>query len=122
MGRKTSRRGADQTMAYHARELGAVLRRDLLSFIRKSFGAVSPGDEFMPNWHLDAIAWHLLQCLNGGINRLIITLPPRSLKSICASVACPAWALGHNPTLRFVCASYSIDLARKHALDCRAVM
>jgi predicted phage terminase large subunit-like protein len=109
-------------MADDARALDALLRRDFLSFIQKTFGTVSPGDEFVPNWHLEAIAWALLQCLNDGIKRLIITLPPRSLKSICASVAFPAFALGHDPTLRFICASYSTDLARKHALDCRAVM
>ena len=51
-----------------------------------------------------------------------MTLPPRNLKSICASVAFPAWALGHDPTLRIICASYSSELAAKHARDCRAVM
>src|ERR1017187_5309648 len=58
----------------------------------------------------------------GEINRLIITLPPRSLKSICASVAFPAFALGHDPSRRIICASYSEKLAGKHALDCRSVM
>ena len=53
------------------------------------------------------------------LRRLIITLPPRNLKSICASVAFPAFALGHDPTLRIVCASYAQDLAAKHARDCR---
>jgi predicted phage terminase large subunit-like protein len=60
--------------------------------------------------------------LAGDITRLIITLPPRSLKSICASVAFPAWALGHDPALRVICASYASELAAKHARDCRAVM
>ena len=56
------------------------------------------------------------------IKRLIITLPPRSLKSICASVAFPAWALGHDPTLKIICASYAQDLAGKHARDSRTLM
>ena len=38
------------------------------------------------------------------------------------SVAFPAWALGHDPSLRIIAASYSTELARRHALDCRAVM
>jgi hypothetical protein len=74
------------------------------------------------NWHIEAIAWRLQQCLTGDVNRLVITLPPRSLKSICASVAFPAWALGHDPSKRIICASYSEKLASKHALDSRAVM
>src|ERR1700746_3269935 len=49
-------------------------------------------------------------------------MPPRHLKSICASVAFPAWLLGHEPSKRIICASYSQDLARKHSLDCRTVM
>jgi predicted phage terminase large subunit-like protein len=49
-------------------------------------------------------------------------VPPRYLKSICASVAFPAWVLGQDPSRRIVCASYSENLAGKHAGDCRAIM
>jgi hypothetical protein len=49
-------------------------------------------------------------------------VPPRSLKSICVSVALPAYALGLDPTARIVCVSYSESLARKHANDSRALM
>lgn len=34
----------------------AVLRSDLSSFIQMSFGTVSPGNPYMHNWHIDAIA------------------------------------------------------------------
>jgi hypothetical protein len=34
---------------------------------------------------------------SGEVRRLIITLPPRTLKSLCASVGLPAWFLGHYP-------------------------
>ena len=37
--------------------------------------------------------------------------PPRSLKSICVSVAYVAWLLGHEPTRRVIVASYSGDFA-----------
>src|SRR4051812_35477809 len=51
-----------------------------------------------------------------------MTVPPRNLKSICTSVAFPAFLLGHDPTSRILCVSYSEALARKHSNDCRAVM
>ncbi len=102
--------------------IDAVLRTDLACFVRKAFGVVSPGVAFYPNWHIDAICWRLEQVLAGRVTRLIVTLPPRSLKSIAASVAFPAFALGHDPTRRIVCASYSNELAIKHANDSRAVM
>lgn len=109
-------------MITRQRALRAILRCDLTTFIHRAFLTVSPSQAYEHNWHIEALAHHLTQCLDGGIRRLVITLPPRSLKSICASVAFPAWALGRDPGLRFVCASYSQDLAAKHARDCRAVM
>ena len=102
--------------------LNAVLRNDLASLIAKVFATVDGSQPFLPNWHIDVIADHLERAARGEIKRLIINLPPRSLKSICASVAFPAWVLGHDPTARIICASYGDDLARKHARDCRAVM
>ena len=102
--------------------LNAVLRQDLYSFIEKTFNTVSPGDSFVPNFHIEAIAYHLERCMTGDIRRLIITLPPRSLKSICGSVSFPAYLLGRDPTAKIICASYSNDLSAKHARDCRAVM
>ena len=102
--------------------LSALLRRDLAAFTQRCFQTVVPGQEFLPNWHIEAIARHLELCRSGHIQRLIVTLPPRNLKSICASVAFPAFALGHDPSLRIVCVSYSQDLTAKHARDCRAVV
>ena len=64
------------------------------------------------NWHLDAVTYKLAQVAKGYIRRLIITLPPRSLKSLCASVALPAWFLGHYPWERVVVVSYSDFLSR----------
>jgi len=102
--------------------VAAALRQDLSSFIEKCFYTLCPGYLFLPNWHVDALAWHLQRCARGEIKRLLITVPPRSLKSISASVAYPAWLLGHDPTLRILCASYANELAAKHARDFRAIV
>jgi predicted phage terminase large subunit-like protein len=100
----------------------AALRKNLSCFIHRTFMTVSPGQRYLANWHIDALAWHLKQVAEGKCKRLIVTLPPRHLKSIAVSVAFPAWLLGHNPRQRIVCVSYSQDLADKHALDTRAVL
>jgi predicted phage terminase large subunit-like protein len=102
--------------------LDAVLRSDLAAFVRKAFGTVSPGDTYLANWHIRAICYELEKVMRGETKRLIITMPPRYLKSICASVAFPAWVLGHDPTQKIICVSYAQELAVKHANDCRAVM
>src|SRR5260370_32401951 len=104
------------------RYLDAKLRTDLGTFIHRTFQTVAPAQDYQRNWHIDAMAWRLQQCFTGEIKRLLITLPPRYLKSICASVAFPAWVLGCDPSKRIICASYSADLASKHARDCRAVI
>jgi predicted phage terminase large subunit-like protein len=102
--------------------LRAVLATDLMAFIEYTFGVVRPGAIFKPNWHLEAIAHKLSQVASGEVKRLIITVPPRHLKSICASVALPAWFLGQNPSERVVAVSYSDVLARMHANDFRRVV
>lgn len=107
---------------YSRRDLYAALRQDLPSFVLRTVQTVAPASDYQDNWHIQAMTWHLQQCLNGNIKRLIITVPPRNLKSICASVAFPAWVLGHDPTRRIICASYANELTAKHARDCRMVM
>lgn len=102
--------------------LRALLRNDLSAFIEKCFGTVSPGDEFLPNWHVEAITHELGLVLAGERSRLLITQPPRTLKSICVSVAFVAWAMGHDPRRRFICVSYSQDLAEALARQFRAVV
>ena len=103
-------------------EFDAVLRLDFQSFAQKSFVELNPGATWEHNWHIDAICHHLDQIRAGKITRLIINMPPRSLKSHIGSVAFPAYCLGQNPALKFICASYSQDLAAKHASDFRRVL
>jgi hypothetical protein len=109
-------------MRQDASLIAAVLRRDFYSFIQATFPLASPSGMFLPNWHIEAMAYALTRVLRGEIRRLIMTVPPRSLKSICASVAFPAFVLGHDPWRRIICTSYSEALARKHANDCRALI
>src|SRR6476659_7819700 len=119
--------GSDGRMGARAPHLpaslvAAIIGSDLYAFIRASFPIVSGGRQFLPNWHVEALAYELSEVMRGGTRRLIITVPPRSLKSICASVALPAFALGRDPSRRIICVSYSEGLARKHANYCRALM
>ena len=73
-------------MQFDRRLYEALLRSDFRAFLEKSFRTLSPGDQYVWNWHIDAIAWHLERVRRGEIKRLIINMPPRSLKSLTASV------------------------------------
>jgi hypothetical protein len=99
-----------------------LLRTDLYLFLQAAFPIVAAQGQFLCNWHVEAMTYALYRVLIGEIKRLIITVPPRTLKSICASVALPAFALGRDPTCKFICVSYAQGLAEKHANDCRALM
>jgi hypothetical protein len=103
------------------RQYQALLRQNLGAFAERCFYELSPSQTYLHSWHLDALAYHLEEVLAGRCRRLLITLPPRSLKSLFASVALPAFALGHDPTRKLVCVSYASDLAVAHANSFRAI-
>ena len=91
--------------------LSALLRTDLCYFVWKVFNTLLPGTTYLPNWHIDAICHELMRIHSGENQRLLINQPPRSLKSICVSIAYVAWQLGHDPTKRIIVVSYSNDFA-----------
>lgn len=110
-------------MTHHdLRILDTALRTDFLSFLRSCMLTLNPGAPFLPNWHHDAIAYQLEQVRSGKVNRLIINLPPRYLKSIMVSVALPAFLLGHDPRRKIFGISYGADLSSKHASDFRSIV
>ena len=101
------------------RELKAILRTNLNTFIGRAFMEVHPNTEFLES---RLVAAKLQACAEGKCKRLIITAPPRSLKSFCVSVAFPAWQLGRDPSTQFICASYGQGLAENLARDSRTIM
>ncbi len=103
------------------KQLAAFLRTDFYAFAQKCFHHLNPGARLSRNWHQEAICYQLERLVRGEVTRLIVNAPPRSLKSQIVSVALPAWVLGLQPTARFICASYSQDLANKHANDFRKI-
>jgi len=103
-------------------EYRLILREDFMSFAYRSFLELHPDTPFQSNLYQQLLASRLDACRRGQVKRLIICLPPRSMKSLLASVVLPAWILGHNPSAQIICASYGQGLADKHALDCRRLM
>jgi predicted phage terminase large subunit-like protein len=103
-------------------EYSYILRLDLATFNERAFYELNPQTKFMNSPHIELLVSKLEACRQGRTRRLIVNLPPRSLKSHAASVVLPAWMLGHDPTKQIICASYGQDLADKHARDCRTLM
>src|ERR1700749_3372766 len=103
-------------------EYDAILRSDFGFFAQRCFCELNPQTSLATNWHLEVIAAALTAVREGKIRRLIINLPPRHLKSLMASIAFPAWCLGHDPSAQILCVSYAQDLADKLSRDCRRIV
>lgn len=99
-----------------------ILRHDFMSFAERAFRDLNPETKFVPGAHIELMASRLEGCREGISTRLIVNLPPRSLKSHLVSVAFVAWYLGHYPDRKVICVSYSQDLSEKLARDTRNLM
>ena len=92
-----------------------VQRRCLYLFLVGAFDILCPGDRFARAGYLEAMCYALQRVADGKCTRIIISVAPRHLKSICASVLLPAFILGHDPTRKIMVVSYGGDLAKAHA-------
>lgn len=101
---------------------GSLARRSLSNFVKLAWPIIEPGTPLVWGWHLDAVCDHLQAVSAGHITRLIINIPPRSLKSTLVSVLWPAWEWLTHPETRWLTGSYGRDLALRDATRARKVM
>lgn len=99
----------------------AILRQHFPCFFQRVFKTLEPGIPYQPNWHYLEIATAFERVRLGHTRRLIVNVPPRSGKSLMATIAFPMFVLGHEPTRRFICVSHTEDLARKFSVDRRTI-
>lgn len=92
------------------------------AFFIKVFNTLHPTKKYQDNWHIDLMLEYLKTIEEGKIKRLIINIPPRTLKSVCINVFWPTWLLAKNPAMKIITVSYSQELSNKHSQDCRFVM
>lgn len=108
---------------YQPSALSAARRRNFQLFLMKAFETLHPGEPPLSRaWYLQAICHALVEVHEGKETRLVVTVPPRHLKSVTASVAFVAWVLGQNPATKIMVATYSHDLARQHSSQTRTIM
>jgi hypothetical protein len=78
------------TAALARTEYQAALRTDFYSFLLRCFADLNGGAAFSPSWPIEVMAAKLQSVRDGKVKRLIVTVPPRHLKSLAASIALPA--------------------------------
>jgi hypothetical protein len=109
-------------MSSEQQRADALRRSNFYIFVIEAFQVLHPGAALSKEPYLEAMCWQLQEVAEGRKQRLLVTVPPRHLKSVCASVALVAWMLGRDPGLKVIVASYGEDLARRHAADFRTIM
>ena len=103
----------------------------LAAFVRAAWHIIEPGQPYVHGWHIDFICAHLEAITNGSLNedgtfynRLLVNVPPGTMKSLLINVFWPAWEWGPcgRPYMRYVCASHSLDLAIRDSLRMRRLV
>lgn len=101
------RRREGQEIDEEARSMAESLR----GFVAAAWHVIEPDTQFVPGWHIDAICDHLEGVSSGDIRRLIVMVPPGTMKSRTVSVCWPAWEWTHSPRIRYLTASYAQPLS-----------
>lgn len=102
--------------------IDALYREKFDAFAERAFAIANPAVQFEYNWHIGCIGEHLEAMYAGEISRLIINLPPRSLKSFLVSSAFPAWVLGKRPFEKFINTGYGLTVVEQNARICKMIM
>lgn len=99
-------------------------RRRLGNFIRRAWPVLEPGQPYIHGWHMDAISEHLEAVTSGQITRLLVNIPPGTMKSMSVGVFWPAWEWGPKgmPHMRFIGASHEEGLATRDNLKMRRLV
>jgi predicted phage terminase large subunit-like protein len=105
-----------------SKHIDDAIRSSFLAFAIKAFGQLHPGKELVIHPYVRLLAGHLEAVATGKRRRVVITLPPRHLKTFLASICLPAWILAHNPSAKILILSYGQELADKIAYSIREIL
>ncbi|WP_417594608.1 hypothetical protein [Parasphingorhabdus sp.] len=91
--------------------LRGLYRSDFRTFISFAFRELYPEKVFVDGWYLDIVCDELMRCGPNGNHRLILNLPPRYLKSFCASIAWPLFMAARHSGMRICVIAGTRELA-----------
>jgi predicted phage terminase large subunit-like protein len=104
-------------------QLKRAAEKSLAEFIRQGWHVIEHSP-YVHGWHIDAICQHLEAVTDGEIIRLLINVPPGTMKSLITNVFWPAWEWGPKkmPYLRYVAASHAEDFSIRDTLTMRRLV
>lgn len=105
-----------------ASTIDALMRENMYLFLVQAFSELFPGEALARESYVEAMCYALQRMAVGDCRRLMISVAPRHLKSVCGSVILPAFLLGRDPSQKIVVVSYGKDLARELAEQFRKLV
>jgi len=98
------------------------LASDFAAFAKKAWTILYPTRALIWSWHYDYLCEILTLIKDRKILRLIINIPPRTLKSTLITILYPLWLWLSEPEHNFLTASYSLDLSSEHSVMRRSLL
>lgn len=89
-------------------------RDDFYTFVKLLAGLMLNGNDYRDGRHIQAIAATLEDVETGELTRLMVSLPPGSMKSVLLMMF-SAWCLGRHPTWRIMWISHTADKAYENS-------
>ena len=98
--------------------------RSLAEFTKQAWHIIEPGTPLVWNWHLDVLCAYIQAFYKRTLRvpRLIMNVPPGSMKSVLLAVMAPAWVWTWDPSRRMIDITNEIGLATRDSMRMRAII
>lgn len=120
---EAKRRQAERERRDVERNADAIRARcqTFIGFVREAWHVLEPNARYVHSWHIDAICDHLEAVTGGRITRLLINVPPGSMKSLLVSVLWQAWEWGPRGmcSMRFLSTAFNDGPVTRDCRKCR---
>jgi predicted phage terminase large subunit-like protein len=114
-----------QLTAEHVWEAQRELcRRSFVDFVRLAWPVIEPATPYVHGKHVEVVCSVLEAVARGEIRRLVLNVPPGTMKSTLVGVMLPAWLWGPQgrPGERFVGVAHEQTLGIRDNLKCRRLI
>lgn len=101
-----------------------LCRRSFIDFVKLAWPTLEPAQPYVHGWHIDAVGEHLTAVTHGELTRLLVNVPPGTMKSMLVNVFWPAWEWGPlgKQSNRYIGASHEEGLATRDNLKMRRLV
>lgn len=99
-----------------------IAKRALHEYIRQAWHVLEPETPFLDNWHIGAICEHLQAQTLGQIQKLLINVPFKMMKSLTVCVFWPSWEWLRAAHVKWLFTSYADALSLRDSVKCRTLI